>query len=102
MIFAVEEFGLPQAAFQHETVAQRYAVAFEVSHPAFDNKAAHDPGLAVEFKYDREIPSEGSVNKTQRAGAAFHDLYRLTGITEKYIRVFIYVASPAMNEYFDI
>lgn len=63
--------------------------------------AAGDPGLAVEFKYDREIPSEGSVNKTQRAGAAFHDLYRLTGITEKYIRVFIYVASPAMNEYFN-
>ena len=34
--------------------------------------------LAIEFKYDRQIPSKKNMPRTQKAGAIFNDLRRLT------------------------
>lgn len=57
-------------------------------------------GLAVEFKYDREIPSGGNGPRTQKAGKLFHDLYRLGLMDRKAQRVLVYVAGQEMSGYF--
>jgi len=61
------------------------------------------PGLAFEFKYDRKIPSEMSINKTQRAGYAFADIFRLATFKSPYenlMRYFIYLTDREMAVYF--
>jgi len=57
-------------------------------------------GLAVEFKYDRDIPSGRNAPRTQKAGKVFHDLYRLGKIEAHMRRVFVYLTGPEMAGYF--
>lgn len=57
-------------------------------------------GLAVEFKYDREIPSGRNTPRTQKAGKVFHDLYRLGKVEAHIHRVFVYLTGPEMAGYF--
>ena len=56
--------------------------------------------LAVEFKYDRKIPSDKNAPRTQKAGKIFHDLYRLGRIPSNMQRLLIYVAGAEMTAYF--
>ncbi len=63
--------------------------------PSFDGS-----GLAIEFKYDRDIPSGKNTPRTQKAGKVFHDLYRLGKIEPHVRRVFIYLTGPEMAGYF--
>ena len=60
------------------------------------------PSRAFEFKYDREIPSHQKLNKTNRAGAVFNDLFRLTYIPEStaQIKYFVYLTDSQMASYF--
>ena len=63
--------------------------------PSFDGS-----GLAVEFKYDRDIPSGRNTPRTQKAGKVFHDLYRLGKIEPRMRRVFVYLTGLEMAGYF--
>lgn len=57
-------------------------------------------GLAIEFKYDRDIPSGKNTPRTQKAGKVFHDLYRLGQIKNGARCLFIYLTGPEMASYF--
>jgi hypothetical protein len=82
-------------------------VVLEYSHPSI-NGAKIDTwipsfdggGLAIEFKYDRDIPSGKNTPRTQKAGKVFHDLYRLGQIKDGTRRLFIYLTGPEMALYF--
>lgn len=63
--------------------------------PSFEGNS-----LAIEFKYDRDIPSEKNTPRTQKAGKVFHDLYRLGQIKDGTRRLFIYLTGPEMALYF--
>lgn len=63
--------------------------------PSFDGS-----GLAIEFNYDRDIPSGKNSPRTQKAGKIFHDIYRLRMIGSHMRRVFIYLTGPEMAGYF--
>jgi hypothetical protein len=85
-----------------------HRIILECTHPAIERAEVdtwieprgNEPGLAVEFKYDREAPGGANANRTKRTGAVFHDLYRLANIGAGYERVFIYVATAEMHAYF--
>jgi len=64
--------------------------------PAFAGR-----GLALEFKYDRKIPSGRNAPRPQKAGKLFHDIHRLKEFTtdERCIRVFVYLADDEMAGY---
>lgn len=91
-----------------ESVVPHHRIILEFPHPSVNGAEVDtwieptekEKGLAVEFKYDRKLPGQGTINKTQRAGKVFHDLYRLSKISTDYTRVFIYVATREMNIYF--
>jgi hypothetical protein len=57
-------------------------------------------GLAVEFKYDRGLPSGKNTPRTQKAGQVFHDLYRLRMVAPEMLRVFVYLTGVEMARYF--
>ena len=57
-------------------------------------------GVAVEFKYDRGIPSGKNAPRTQKAGKVFHDLFRLGQIAPEMRRLFVYVTGREMATYF--
>jgi hypothetical protein len=57
-------------------------------------------GVAIEFKYDREIPSALNGPRTQKAGKVFHDIYRLGQVSREMRRIFVYLASSEMSTYF--
>ena len=57
-------------------------------------------GVAIEFKYDREIPSAQNTPRTQKAGKVFHDLYRLGLAPAEFTRLFVYLAGAEMSSYF--
>jgi hypothetical protein len=57
-------------------------------------------GVAVEFKYDRSIPSGKNAPRTQKAGKVFHDLFRLGQIAPGMRRLFVYVTAREMATYF--
>jgi hypothetical protein len=52
--------------------------------------------IAFEFKYDREIPSGASLNKTQRAVKIFKDFYKLSRIGV--LSYFVYVTDRIMAD----
>lgn len=61
------------------------------------------PGFIFEFKFDRVIPSQKNINKTQRAGKAFADIFRLSKFIpnqKKIYRYFTYVTDKEMAIYF--
>jgi hypothetical protein len=57
-------------------------------------------GVALEFKYDRDIPSGKNSPRTQKAGKIFQDLYRLGQFNTTAHRVFVYLASDEMTSHF--
>lgn len=66
------------------------------------SEAAGRESLAFEFKYDRANPGGSNQNRTQRAGKALIDLFRLVRLpseiaTAKY---FVYVTDAEMAGYF--
>ena len=85
-------------------------VIIEYPHPVIKSKEIdlliipQDSGAssALEFKYDRAIPSEQGINKTNRAGALFNDLLRLAHVPESTAtrRYLIYVTDLQMASYF--
>jgi hypothetical protein len=56
-------------------------------------------GVAIEFKYDRAIPSRRNQPKTMKAGAVISDMARLRQIRAKCLRYFIYVTDQEMAIY---
>jgi hypothetical protein len=78
--------------FRHPAIA---GAQIDTWIPSFDGR-----GLAVEFKYDRDIPSGRNAPRTHKAGKIFHDLYRLGEIGSEIHRVFVYLAGPEMSQYF--
>lgn len=58
------------------------------------------PQVAIEFKYDRTIPSEANQPRTQKAGAALGDLVRLLKIPSPCIRYFVYTTDGELARYF--
>ncbi|MBC8466185.1 hypothetical protein H8D57_04075 [bacterium] len=60
------------------------------------------PSMAFEFKYDRRNPGKTNQNRTQRAGAVFKDLFRLTQVPDKTAKkkYFVYLTDDEMAGYF--
>ncbi len=58
--------------------------------------------LAIEFKYDRRIPSGASVPRPQNAGELFKDISRLIRLDMKPepVRVLVYLTDAVMAGYF--
>ena len=80
----------------------------EFPHPAISGEIdTYIPSLsgrptAIEFKYDRNIPSGSNVPKPQKAGKLFADLYRLASLTAplELDRFLVYCTDHIMAEYF--
>jgi hypothetical protein len=98
------------AALLRETELRPEDVVLEERHPHPEKTGAEIDtwilsaedrcGFALEFKYDRKIPSKKNAPKTQKAGKVFHDLYRLSLLPTDVKRFFVYVADPEMVAYF--
>jgi hypothetical protein len=61
------------------------------------------PGLAIEFKFDRGIPSKRNLNKTQKAGKVFADIFRLALIepnNKNIQRYLVFITDKEMATYF--
>lgn len=96
------------AALLDKTELNPHQVIQEFSHPNI-NLAEVDTWIpelsgetvAIEFKYDREIPSGKNAPKTQKAGKLFHDLSRLLEIVHDgpIKRIFVYLTSNEMVKY---
>ena len=83
-------------------------VILEYSHPAIDGAKVDTwiqellgETVAIEFKYDRKIPSGKNSPKPQKAGKLFHDLYRLLVIDghDPIRKIFVYLTSEEMAKY---
>jgi hypothetical protein len=63
---------------------------------------ADEPPVALEFKYDRAIPSGRNLPRTRKAGAVFDDLFRLARVPEPTAKVkyFVYLTDSEMASYF--
>ena len=60
----------------------------------------HGEAVAMEFKYDRDLPGGKNLPKTQKAGAVFEDLRRLRLLTEVALCYLVYVTTSEMDVYF--
>ena len=56
--------------------------------------------VAIEFKYDRDLPGGKNLPKTQKAGAVFKDLRRLQLLTDVASCYLVYVTTSEMDVYF--
>jgi hypothetical protein len=61
-----------------------------------------DRAYAIEFKYDRPIPSKLNPPLTQKAGQVFRDVFRLAQahLPDKIETIFIYLTTREMASYF--
>lgn len=82
-------------------------VVLEFSHPSIPGAEIDTwipnlggAAIAVEFKYDRDIPSGRNTPRTQKVGKVFHDLYRLGQLDPTAKRLFVYLASSEMTKHF--
>ncbi len=57
------------------------------------------PTVAMEFKYDREIPSGRTAPRPQKAGAVFGDLARLLALPAVESRLLIHLCSAELARY---
>ena len=58
-------------------------------------------GVAIEFKFDRKIPSGRNTPRTQKAGKVFADIFRLALLNfDNVKRYFVYVTDKEMATYF--
>ncbi len=89
-----------------ESGIKPHEVVLEYPHPAIP-RAQIDTwfpdfggkSLAIEFKYDRAIPSGGNSPRTQKAGKLFHDLYRLGLLARTSRSLFVYLTCQEMASY---
>lgn len=96
-------------AFCAKTGIQPHEIVLEFPHPQI-RRAQVDTyvprfrgaSLAVEFKYDRQIPSGQAIPKPQNAGELFKDMYRLARFHPDHPvrRLLVYIADPLMVVYF--
>ncbi len=86
-----------------------YQVVLEKSHPyihgakidSWIESFYNGQDLVMEFKYDRQIPSERNSPRPQKAGKVFNDIYRLIKIEkDNIIRLLIYLTDEEMRGYF--
>ena len=85
-----------------------HEVILEFPHPAISGRIdTYIPSLggrptAIEFKYDRNIPSGSAVPRPQKAGKLFADLYRLVRFTapSELDRFLVYCTDHIMAQYF--
>jgi hypothetical protein len=94
------------------SVAQLDPIDMILEHPhsalpgaKIDTIVRGGPGreaIAIEFKYDRANPGGTNQNRTQRAAAAFADIFRLAKVplTLAAIKYFVYVTDAEMAGYF--
>jgi len=97
-------------ALLSSTAYRHTEVIVENPHPQFKEKKIDflitprddEVSIAIEFKYDRTIPSGQSINKTNRAGMFFNDLLRLAQLPRATAsrRFFVYVTDSQMASYF--
>ena len=90
----------------HEQGVQPHEVVLEYRHPVIHRAQVDtwipdlDPdGLAVEFKYDRPIPSDRNQPRPQKAGMVLKDLFRLARFPAPARRLFIHLTSSEMSDY---
>ena len=60
----------------------------------------HGTAVAMEFKYDRDLPGGKNPPKTQKAGAVFKDLRRLRLLADVASCYLVYVTTREMDVYF--
>lgn len=83
-------------------------LTLEYPHPALSgakidtllNPGSGRESVAFEFKYDRANPGGANQNRTQRAGKALNDLFRLAKFREAALKYFVYVTDDEMAGYF--
>jgi hypothetical protein len=56
-------------------------------------------GTALEFKYDRDIPSGRNTPHTQKAGTIFHDFFRLGRFSGAPHRVLVYISQATTSTF---
>lgn len=96
------------AAILERTSLRPEEIVLEQPHPSIQRAqidtwilpTASRRGIAIEFKYDREIPSSQNTPRTQKAGKVFHDLYRLGLAPANLSRIFVYLSGSEMSSYF--
>lgn len=85
------------------------SLSFEYPHPALEGakidtwfQVHGEKPIAIEFKYDRVIPSGRNQPRTRKAGSVFHDLYRLLLVNTNMGATcyFVYVTTAEMAAYF--
>ena len=82
-------------------------VVMEYPHPKIDGARVDTvlldnqlvPVVAMEFKYDREIPSGRNVPKPQKAGAIFRDMVRLLAVPSMDLRLLVHLSSQELAGY---
>ena len=96
------------ALLTHANV-QPHEIILEYPHPVLPDKEvdAYLPSLssgpvAIEFKYNRSIPSGRNKPETQEAGKLFNDIYRLCTFTAspEPERLLVYCTDQIMAKYF--
>lgn len=85
-------------------------VVLELPHPTIQRAEidtlittrSNEPSVALEFKYDRRIPSGRNLPRSRKAGAVFKDLFRLARVPESTAKVkcFVYLTDSEMASYF--
>jgi hypothetical protein len=87
-----------------------HEIILEYPHPAIQRAeidtyipSFQGTSLAIEFKYDREIPSGQAIPKPQNAGELFKDMDRLARFNSNsdLKRIQVYVADRLMVTYFN-
>lgn len=98
----------------HALLSSRFCqhtdIVLEHPHPTLERQMidiliaarSTSPSIAIEFKYDRAIPSDQNLNMTNRAGAVFSDLFKLAHIPSEtaQLKYFFYVTDGHMANYF--
>ena len=97
------------AALLNTGTCKHTDVVLEYRHPTIKDAEIdclilqHDsrPAIAIEFKYDRVMPSEKNQPRTRRAGAALNDIFRLARIPGNVAstKYFVYVTDGEMRSY---
>ena len=97
------------SAFSAKTGIEPHEIVLEFPHPQIKRArvdtylpAFRGASVAIEFKYDREIPSGQAIPKPQKAGQLFKDMDRLArfDLDHPVRRLLVYVADPLMVVYF--
>ncbi len=96
-------------ALLNSTSLDPHEIILEYPHPQMERalidtyiSCLRGKSIAMEFKYDREIPSGSSVPRPMKAGAIFSDFLKLSrfSVDSKMDRLFVYCTDSIMSNYF--